>query len=207
MNNYEENNEIQGKPERGLTDEEYFILVDTFQPVFFEQESASRVLGSEHPTVRLMEDAQESLDEEKLKEAQAAFDALPEEVLDRIYHPWMGCPPPPGTAQKLTENLTEERIGDLYGLEMVEGYLQIDAREVGENAPWPADEDGHTVDPALVYDLRENGGWPVRVQIAEGSNPKVVKELLQKILANLERWDELTDPNLHLRLPKTPSAY
>ena len=196
--NYHENNEFAGiKDEDRLEEGYYFYLVDIYQPVFFEHENTSRILGSEHPVVRLMEDAVESLNWETLEEAQTAFYALPEEVLDRIYHPWMGCPPPSGTAQRLREELTEERIGDLYGLEMVEGYLQIDAREVGEDAPWPADRDGHTVVPALVYDLRESGGWPVRVQIAEGSDPRVVKGLLQKILDNLDQnWDELINPNL-----------
>ncbi len=197
MNN-QENNEIKGTEDVDrLEEEHYFFLLNCFEPVFFEQEKLSRILGPEHPTVRLMEDAEESLNWEKLQEAQAAFYALPEEVLDRIYHPWMGCPPPPGTTQRLREALTEERVGDSYGLEMVETYLQIDAREVGKDAPWPADEDGHAVIPDLVYELRDSGGWPVRVQIAEGSDPKVIKELLQKILHKLaQNWDELTNPNL-----------
>ncbi len=195
MNN-QENNEIKGTEDVDrLEEEHYFFLLNCFEPVFFEQENLSGILGPEHPTVRLMEDAEESLNWEKLQEAQAAFYALPEEVLNRVYHPWMGCPPPPGTTQKLREELTEERIGDSYGLEMVEAYLQIDAREVGENSTWPADEDGHAVVPTLVYDLREYEGWPVRVQIAEGSDPEVVKDLLEKILDNLaQNWDELTDP-------------
>lgn len=197
MNNDKENNEIKEiKDEDHLREEHYFYLLNSYEPVFFQWRDASRVLGSEHSTVKLMGDAQDSLDEEKLKEAQAAFYALPEEVLDRIYHPWMGCPPPSGTAQRLREELTEERIGDLYGLEMVESYLQIDAREVGEDAPWPADEDGHAVVPALVYDLRESGGWPVRVQIAEGSDKQQILDLLKKVHAMVEqKWDELVDPD------------
>ncbi len=205
--NHQENNRIKGIEDQDrLEEEHYFFLLNSFEPVFFESEGVSRVLGPEHPTVRLMEDAAKSLDWEKLEEAQAAFYALPEGVLHRVYHPWIGCPPPPGTTQKLREELTEERLGDLCGLEMVECYLQIDAREVGEDAPWPADEDGHAVQPALVYDLRDSGGWPVRVQIAEGSDKQQALDLLKKILHNLEQnWDELTDPNPNLRLPKAPS--
>lgn len=198
MNHHQENNKSQEITDVDrLEEEHYFFLLNCFEPVFFEQKNLSRILGSEHPVVRLMEDAEDSLDWEKLEEAQAAFYALPEEVLDRVYHPWMGCPPPPGTAQRLRARLTEERIGDLYGLEMVEGYLQIDAREFGEGASWPADEDGHAVVPAFVYDLRENGGWPVRVQIAEGSDKQQILALLKKVHNRLEQdWDELITPNL-----------
>ncbi len=203
---YHENNEIEGtEDEDRMEEEHYFFLLNCFEPVFFEQENLSRILGPEHPTVRLMAEAVESLNWEKLKEAQAAFYALPEEVLDRIYHPWMGCPPLPGTTQRLREELTEEKVGDLYGWEIVEGYLQIDAREVGENSTWPADEDGHAVVPALVYDLRESGGWPVRVQLAEGSDKQQVLALLKKAHDMLEQgWEELTDPTYYLRLPKAP---
>ncbi len=204
----EKNNEVQGNPERGLTEEEEFFLLDSFQPVFFEQESTSRVLGSEHPTVRLMAEAVESLNWEKLKEAQTAFYALPEEVLDRIYHPWMGCEPPSGTTQRLREELTEERLGDLCGFERAEAYLQIDAREAGECAPWPTDEDGHAMVPALVYDLRESGGWPVRVQIAEGSDKQQILALLKKAHDMLDqKWEELIDPTYYPRLPKAPFGY
>ncbi len=207
--NHQENNKSQEiTDEDRLREERYFYLVNSYQPVFFQWKDASRVLGSEHPTVKLMGDAQDSLDEEKLQEAQTAFDALPEEVLNRIYYPWMGCPPPPGTTQRLREELTEERLGDLYGLEMVDTYLQIDAREAGEGAPWPTDEDGHAVVPALVYDRRESGGWPVRVQIAEGSDKQEVLALLKKAHDMLDqKWEELIDPTYYPRLPKAPFGY
>ncbi len=197
MNHHEENNDVRNTTDEGYVDDDCFIdLLQKYGPVFFELEDISRVLGTEHPTVRLMTDATESLDEDKLEAAQAAFDALPEQVLNRARYPWVGCPPPSGIREKLRKVLLPELVGESYGKDPVGCYLQIDARKAWEDDPyWPADGDGHVVDPALVYDPGTHG-WPVRVQIAEGSDQNVVRELLMKILDKLdEDWDELTDPD------------
>lgn len=170
-------------------------LIGSYQPVFFELEGISRVLGSEHPVVRLMEDAVNNLDQEKLEAAQAAFYTLPEHVLDRARHPWIGSPPSQDTHKKLGEQLIHKLICEVYSARPAKCYLQIDAREVKESTPLPAGEDGHEVNPALVYDLWRDHYWPVRVQILEGSDPMAVKDLLKKILHKLDQdWDKLIDP-------------
>ncbi len=182
--------------EERLDDEYYFYLVNSYQPVFLELEGVSRVLGSEHPTVKLMKEAAESLDVEKLEAALAAFDALPEHVLHQSHHPWIGYPPPPGTREKLRKELIPVLVGETSGPEPVGCYLQIDACETWEGAPWSADEDGHVVDPALVYDPRVYKDWPVHVQILEGSDKELVLKLLKKVSDRLEQdWDELINPN------------
>ncbi len=196
MNHYEENNDTSNTADEDyMDDDDFFDLLEEYSDVFFELEGVSRVLGPEHPTVRLMADAKESLDEEKLEAAQAAFDALPEQVLDRAHHPWIGCPPPSGIREKFRKFLIPELVGEAYGKDPMGCYLQIDAREGLYDCYGPADGDGHVVDPALVYDPRLSN-WPVRVQILEGSDPMVVKDLLKKILHKLDQdWDELTNPN------------
>ncbi len=196
MNHYEENNEFENTRNEDQTYAEHVSdLIQTYSSVFFELESTSRVFGPEHPTVRLMEDATESLDEEKLEAAQAAFDALPKQVLYRAHHPWIGCPPPSGIREKFRKFLIPELVGEAYGKDPMGCYLQIDAREDLYDCYGPADGDGHVVDPALVYDPRLSN-WPVRVQILEGSDPMVVKDLLKKILHKLDQdWDELTNPD------------
>jgi hypothetical protein len=69
------------------------------------------------------------------------------------------------------------------------------------------DADGHVIDPAIVYDLRVHKKWPLRVQVAEGSDKRVVLKLLKKISETLERdWDELTDAERHLKLPEEPAS-
>ncbi len=174
-----------------MDDEHYFDLLQGY-PIVFELEGLSRGLGPEHPTVRVLADARKSLDAEKLEAAQAAFDALPEQVVNRALYPWTGGPPPSYICELYSAS---KLIGKAYGRDPVRCYLQIDAREGGGNSRWPADRDGHVVDPALVYEPRVYG-WPVRVQIMEGSNREVVKDLLRKILDTLDRdWDMLIDPD------------
>ncbi len=197
MRYYEENNEFENTSNEDQMDEEHFIdCLQRYQDVFLELEGISRVLGADHPTVKLMTDATEDLDEEKLEAAQAAFDALPEQVVNRARHPWIGYPPPAGIREKLRKVLIPELVGESYGKDPVGCYLQIDAYE--GDWDWPdshPDQDGHVIETALVYDPKASD-WPVHVQILEGSDKKIVKDLLRKILDKLdEDWDELTDPD------------
>jgi hypothetical protein len=124
MNHHEENNDVRNTTDEGYVDDDCFIdLLQKYGPVFFELEDISRVLGTEHPTVRLMTDATESLDEDKLEAAQAAFDALPEQVLNRARYPWVGCPPPLGTRDKLRELLVPELEYEFENLKCAYCYL------------------------------------------------------------------------------------
>lgn len=156
--------------------------------------------------MKLMERAVESMDTEELEVALAAYEALPEHLMHRVRHPWVGYPPPEGTRQRLREEHAPELVGEGTDSETVGCYLQIDAREVShEENDWSADENGHSIDPAIVYDLRTHDGWPVRIQIAEGSDKEVALRLLKKAFDKLELdWDELTDAKLYLRPPKDP---
>lgn len=47
--NQQENNKSQEITDEDRLEEEYLSLVDTYQPVFFEWESASRVLAASTP--------------------------------------------------------------------------------------------------------------------------------------------------------------
>lgn len=204
MNYYSDNH--NKKNNGGGVDEEYYYqLLDEYQGVFIERAGVARVLGEDHPLSRLMEHAVDTLDPEELRVAQAAYEALPEEVVHRIHHPWVGHPPPPGTRQRLREEHAPTLVGESTGEEPVGCYLQIDARKANrEEANKAVDEDGHVVDPAIVYDLRV-GTWPLRIQVAEGSDKEVVLELLRKISETLERdWDELTNAERHLQVPEEP---
>lgn len=206
MNHYESNSEQTGGGE--IDERDFYCLLDEYQPVFFEREGLTRVLGEGHPVVKLMEEAVESLDTEELKVALAAYEALPEWVVHRIKNPWVGHPPPAGTRQRLREEHAPELVGETSGREPVGCYLQIDARNGDrDEVHWAVDADGHVVDPAIVYDLRVHKTWPVRLQVAEGSDKRGVLELLSKISETLERdWDELIDPERHLKLLEEPAS-
>lgn len=146
-------------------------LLQEHGDMILDLQGISQVLGEDHPVVRLIENARQIGDPEELKVAQGAYEALPEGVLHRARHPWIGHPPPPGTRKKLREEHAPVLVGEgTPGPDPVGCYLQIDAR-VGdsEEVIWTTDEDGHVFDTAIVYDLR-NSSWPVRVQICEGSD-------------------------------------
>lgn len=203
MNYYNDNHK---KDRSGEMDEGHiYRLIDEYAHVFIEQEGVARVLGEDHPVPRLMKHAEETLDPEELAVAHAAYEALPEEVLHRVHHPWVGHPPPPGTRQRLREELAPKLVGESIGEEPVGCYLQLDARKGSEEEVNVAvDKDGHMVDSAIVYDPR-TAGCPLRVQVAEGSDKEKILELLRKVSETLERdWDELTDAERHLRLPEVP---
>jgi hypothetical protein len=177
--------------------QEYVLTGHTELFVFSER--LPEVLGDTHPLVGLVRNALESGDQEELKVAEAALLALPEEVVHRMKHPWVGHPPPPGTRRKLIEEANPERVGESVGC-----YLRIDARKgYREEIHWEVDEDEHVLDRAIVYDLRVHPDWPVRVEIREGSDKKLVLALLEKITQRVERdWDKLTNPDRYLRVPE-----
>lgn len=169
-----------------------------------DQEGIARILGENHPLIRLIENALETGDPEELAVAKAAYEALPKEFIHRVHYPWIGHPPPPGTREKLRKEQAPRLVGeDMLGPDPVGCYLQIDAREgFREEIHWTVDEDGHVLDPAIVYDLRHLG-WPVRVQVAEGSDKGLALTLLKKICGLLEQdWDNLTDPARYFREPE-----
>jgi len=167
-----------------------------------------RVLGEDHPIVRLIAKATEIGDIEELTVAQAAYEALPEEVLHRARYPWMGLPPPHGTREKLRQQLAPVLIGEgMPGPDPVGCYLQVDARKGYEGETGWETDGGHVFRSAIVYDLRISD-WPVRVQIREGSNKEIVLTLLDKIHARLEKdWDRLTDPDFYFEPPPEPPPF
>lgn len=174
-----------------------------------DRQGIVRVIGKDHPVVRLIEIAFQSGDPEDLEVAQAAYDTLPERVLNRARHPWIGHPPPSGTRQKLREEHASVLVGEeMPGPDPVGCYLQIDAREgYGAEVAWTTDEEGHVFDAAIVYDLR-NSSWPVRVQICEGSDKETALALLKEICKKIAKdWDMLTDPDRPFRPPKEPVAF
>jgi len=169
-----------------------------------DREGIARILGENHPLVELIQKALKIGDPEELAVAKAAYDALPEEFIHRVRHPWIGHPPPSGTREKLRKEHAAKLAGeDMPGPDPVGCYLQIDAREgYREETYWTVDEDGHVLDPAIVYDLR-HVGWPVRIEVAEGSDKGLALELLKKICGLLERdWDSLTDSARYFRAPR-----
>ncbi len=171
--------------------------------MFLDRQGIVRVLGEGHPVVRLIEKAFHSGNLEDLEKAQAAYETLPERVLNRARHPWIGHPPPSGTRQKLREEHAGVLVGESTpGPDPVGCYLQIDALEgYREEVACTTDEEGHVLDAAIVYDLR-NSSWPVRVQIREGSDKETALALLREICAKIEKdWDRLTDPDRFFRPP------
>ena len=202
MKNHNENTETTYW--EGLSQNDYEDLIQENNAMTRDQEGIARVMGEDHPLVQLIQRAIKIGDPEELAVAKAAYDALPEEFIHRVRHPWIGHPPPSGTREKLRNEHAPRLVGeDMPGPDPVGCYLQIDAREgYREETYWTADEDGHVVDPAIVYDLR-HVGWPVRVQVAEGSDKGLTLDLLKKICGLLERdWDNLTDPARYFREPK-----
>ena len=144
----------------------------------------TRILGEEHPLIKLMESALRTGDPEELAVANAAYEALPDDIINRVRYPWMGHPPPPGTRETLRKEQAPVLAGeDMSGPDPVGCYLQIDARKgLRDEIDWTVDEDEHVLDAAIVYDLRVDKNWPVRVEIAEGSDMQLVLHLLKKIL-------------------------
>lgn len=212
MNHYKDSNDIeQFKGEYQVAEEEdlFMWLWDTYNPVFEALDGVSHVLGTDHPLSRLMAGAVKSLDPEELAVAEAAYEALPEYIKHRVDYPWIGSPPPPGTREKLRQTEAPKLDSEVMGREMVGCYLQIDAgRGYRDSAHRPADKDGHAIDPALVYNLRMHEGWPVRVQIVEGSDKELALDLLKKVIDRLEEdWDRLINPDLYLRMPEDPSDW
>jgi len=188
----------------GMSESQEEDLIQENLDMIRDQEGIARVLGENHPLVELIQKALKIGDPEELAVAKAAYEALPEEFIHRVHHPWIGHPPPSGTREKLRNEHAPKLVGeDMPGPDPVGCYLRIDAKEsYQEEIHWTADEDGHVLDPAIVHDLR-HVGWPVRVQVAEGSDKGLALELLKKICGLLERdWDNLTDPARYFREPK-----
>jgi hypothetical protein len=177
--------------------QEYVLTGHT--ELFVYSERLPEILGDTHPLVGLVRNALESGDQEELKVAEAALLALPEEVVHRMKHPWVGHPPPPGTRRKLIEEATRKLVGEPVGC-----YLRIDGRKgYREEIYWEVDEDDHVLDRAIVYDLRVHKDWPVRVEINEGSGKNLTVALLKKITQEVERdWDKLINPDRYLRVPE-----
>ena len=182
---------------------EHFVL-------FCDREVIARSLGADHPLPRLIENALNTCDPEELAIAKAAYDALPEEVINRMHHPWIGHPPPPGTREKLRHEQAPRLVGEsMPGPDPVGCYLQIDATDgrCRTGSKSIRDENGYVFEPAIVYDLRLSK-VPVQVQILEGAEKGLVLDLLKKVCGLLERdWDRLTDPNLYLREPEDPLPF
>jgi hypothetical protein len=188
----------------GMSESQEEDLIQENLDMIRDQEGIARVLGENHPLVELIQKALKIGDPEELAVAKAAYEALPEEFIHRVHHPWIGHPPPSGTREKLRNEHAPKLVGeDMPGPDPVGCYLRIDAKEsYQEEIHWTADEDGHVLDPAIVHDLR-HVGWPVRVQVAEGSDKGLALELLKKICGLLERdWDNLTDPARYFREPE-----
>jgi len=188
----------------GMSESQEEDLIQENLDMIRDQEGIARVLGENHPLVELIQKALKIGDPERLAVAKAAYEALPEEFIHRVHHPWIGHPPPSGTREKLRNEHAPKLVGeDMPGPDPVGCYLRIDAKEsYQEEIHWTADEDGHVLDPAIVHDLR-HVGWPVRVQVAEGSDKGLALELLKKICGLLERdWDNLTDPARYFREPE-----
>jgi hypothetical protein len=180
-------------------------LVQMCVEMAIDHEGIARVLGVDHPIVGLIGKALETGGHEEVTVARSAYEALPEAVLNRARHPWIGHPPPHGTRHKLRKEQAGVLVGELDpGPDPVGCYLQVDAREAyGREYYHAVDNDGHVVDCALVYDFRVHTAWPVRVQVAEGSDKETVLALLRKIQGRIEMdRDNLTDATRYLNIPE-----